>query len=176
MKKGSIQEEEKMDHGSYLDPGSIKAQCEGSIRVLQNDNDALQTAESSLDAFINDSEIKSSAFDTLKQQLSDYKTIIQAMKTANHSDMEDYQILKNGVGDEILNGSTILTQKENAEALRRENKAKVLFYRSAAALTVPSSAVLMEYNRKMVDYYEHLAEIHQSCTKNGKRRRKNMMK
>lgn len=94
----------------------MKEQCDSAIRELEKDNEAIQVAESSLNTFLNDSEIKSEAFDTLRIQMSDYITVLQAMRTANHSDISDFATLKSSVGDEVLIGSNILEQK--AAALR----------------------------------------------------------
>lgn len=105
-----------MNENSYLNPTKMKEQCDSAIRELEKDNEAIQVAESSLNTFLNDSEIKSEAFDTLRIQMSDYITVLQAMRTANHSDISDFAILKSSVGDEVLIGSNILEQK--AAALR----------------------------------------------------------
>lgn len=105
-----------MNENSYLNPTKMKEQCDSAIRELEKDNEAIQVAESSLNTFLNDSEIKSEAFDTLRIQMSDYITVLQAMRTANHSDISDFATLKSSVGDEVLIGSNILEQK--AAALR----------------------------------------------------------
>ena len=96
----------------------MKEQCDSAIRKLENDNEAIRVAENSLNTFLNDSEIKSEAFDALKFQMSDYITVLQAMRTANNSDIADFTILKSSVGDEVLIGGNILKQK--AAALRQK--------------------------------------------------------
>ena len=103
-----------MNENSYLNPTKMKEQCDSAIRELEKDNEAIQVAESSLNTFLNDSEIKSEAFDTLRIQMSDYITVLQAMRTANHSDISDFATLKSSVGDEVLIGSNILEQKAAA--------------------------------------------------------------
>ena len=144
-----------MDSSSYLNPESIKAQCDAAIQTLQKDNDALHTVENSLDIFIDDSEIKSSAFDALKQQLNDYKTIIQAMETANELDIADYETLKGAVGDEILDGAVIAEQKQNAEITRKKNESSACFYRRQA-FSISFSPLQFNYYQRMAAYYDCL--------------------
>ena len=107
-----------MNENSYLNPTKIKEECDSAIQKLENDNEAIRVAENSLNTFLNDSEIKSEAFDALKFQMSDYITVLQAMRTANNSDIADFTILKSSVGDEVLIGGNILKQK--AAALRQK--------------------------------------------------------
>ena len=107
-----------MNENSYLNPTKIKEECDSAIQKLENDNEAIRVAENSLNTLLNDSEIKSEAFDALKFQMSDYITVLQAMRTANNSDIADFTILKSSVGDEVLIGGNILKQK--AAALRQK--------------------------------------------------------
>lgn len=108
-----------MTEYDYLNPADIKAQCDAAIVRLERDNEALCTVENSLDTFIDDDEIKSVAYDALKQQISDYKTLLQAMREANNSDASDFAVLKASIGDEILDGACILTQKQTALQARK---------------------------------------------------------
>lgn len=113
-----------MNENSYLNPTKMKEQCDSAIQKLENDNEAIRVAENSLNTFLNDSEIKSEAFDALKFQMSDYITVLQAMRTANNSDIADFATLKSAVGDEVLIGSNILEQK--AAALRQKQQMRIL--------------------------------------------------
>lgn len=141
-----------MNENSYLNPTKMKEQCDSAIQKLENDNEAIRVAENSLNTFLNDSEIKSEAFDALKFQMSDYITVLQAMRTANNSDIADFATLKSAVGDEVLIGSNILEQKAADEdtAQYYEREAKKAFW----------SWESWYYNWK-ADKYWNMAEIDQ---------------
>ncbi|MBQ6996526.1 MAG: hypothetical protein IJN64_18890 [Lachnospiraceae bacterium] len=79
-----------MTENSYLNPTDIKNQCSKATINLNKDNESIAVAEASMDLFINDSEIKGDAFDALKQQINDYKVVIQALRSANDSDIADF--------------------------------------------------------------------------------------
>lgn len=111
-----------MDRNSYLNPDTIIEQCDNAIRNLQADTEALMIMETGLDNFITNDEIKSKAFDALKQQIADYKTVIAAMIRANDSDILDFTRLKTLVGDKVLEGDRILDQKEKALSSYYKNK------------------------------------------------------
>lgn len=126
-----------MDNNSYLNPTTMKEQCDNAIRKLEKDNEAIRVSESKLNEFLNDTEIESEAFRALRQQMSDYITVLQAMRTANHADIADFNTLKSAVGDEVLWGENILRQKEAAlrqkeadedTAERYEKEAKNAFW------------------------------------------------
>ena len=153
-----------MDSSSYLNPENIKAQCESAVHTLQNDNDALYKVGNSLDVFINDGEIKSSAFDTLKQQISDYQTIIQAMKTANDTDIADYETLECAIGNELLDGALIIEQKKNAEAMWKNNEQKAEEYRQK----VYSDFLIIMIVPKLGEYYMAMATYYSAVAYSGK--------
>jgi len=148
-----------MDSSSYLDPSTIKSQCDAAIALLQQDNDSLGIAENSITAFSNNSEIKSQSFEGLKQQLADYKTISGAIKLANESDIYDYESLKGKVGDEILDGAVILEQKNNADSARIRNEDLAATYNSYASHN--TDVVLGMHYKLMAGFYTTLA----SCNK-----------
>ena len=105
-----------MTEQSYLDPGAMKRQCLVAMNNLRADNDALKTADLSLTMFANDTELKGSSFDTLKSQISDYKTVLQEIRSSNDSDIADFRTLIQTVGDEVLDGNYILSQQSKAMA------------------------------------------------------------
>lgn len=105
-----------MTEHSYLDPGAMKQQCLVAMNNLRADNDALKTAELSLTMFANDTELKGSSFDTLKSQISDYKSVLQEIRASNDSDIADFRTLIQAVGNEVLDGSYILAQQSKAMA------------------------------------------------------------
>ena len=148
-----------MNENSYLNPTQMKEQCDSAIRKLENDNEAIRVAENSLNTFLNDSEIKSEAFDVLKFQMSDYITVLQAMRTANNSDIADFTTLKSSVGDELLIGGIILEQK--AAALRQkaaDEETAQEYEREAKKASWPWES--WYYNWK-ADKYWNMAEIDQ---------------
>lgn len=148
-----------MNENSYLNPTQMKEQCDSAIRKLENDNEAIRVAENSLNTFLNDSEIKSEAFDALKLQMSDYITVLQAMRTANNSDIADFTTLKSSVGDELLIGGIILEQK--AAALRQkaaDEETAQEYEREAKKASWPWES--WYYNWK-ADKYWNMAEIDQ---------------
>lgn len=96
-----------MNSLSRLVPANIKAQCSAGIKQLTDDNVALDIANQSIDIFINDDSIKSVSFNSMKQQFSDYKAVICLLKSANDSDIMDYQWLYNLVGTDVLSGNVV---------------------------------------------------------------------
>ncbi len=104
-------------------------------------------------------ELKSKSFGTLKQQISDYKTILQTMRIANELDIEDFVLLKDAVGDTVLDGKNILSQKGVIEQEIIFNEDIVIKYKRAADST-EFSWMEWYYNFK-VRQYRNLIEIDQ---------------
>lgn len=148
-----------MNENSYLNPTKMKEQCDSAIQKLENDNEAIRVAENSLNTFLNDSEIKSEAFDALKFQMSDYITVLQAMRTANNSDIADFATLKSAVGDEVLIGSNILEQKAAALRQKAADEDTAQYYEREAKKAFWSWESWY-YNWK-ADKYWNMAEIDQ---------------
>lgn len=120
-----------MREDSYLNPAAIKSQCSLATSHLEKDNESIRAAENSLEAFIQEEEIKGDAFDALKQQLQDYTGIFQAARSANDSDIADFKTLSGAVGEEVLIGGNILSQQRTALrfeeeylSMARENEAR----------------------------------------------------
>ena len=110
-----------MTENSYLNGKTLVEQNLGIIDNLERDNGILRAAGNTLTMFSEDNEIKSEAFDNLKQQLNDYVEVIQALRSANDSDIADFRTLNNLVGDRVLDGAVI------QEAKRESNKKKDLY-------------------------------------------------
>ncbi|MEG0721929.1 MAG: DUF6531 domain-containing protein, partial [Lachnospiraceae bacterium] len=149
-----------MDISSYLNPGTIKAQCNSAKEILQKNNQDLQVAVAGIGEFTGDDSIQSAAFQSMKQQLADYTTIIQALHAANMWDISDYQALASSVGDEVLDGSVILPKKEAAQRAKSSHLSSASVYRMAArtaSFCTPVSSVITYYY-DMADCYERLAE------------------
>lgn len=103
-----------MKESDYLNPNDIKSQCDQAIHKLENDNETLDIVSKSVTAFSTDNEIKSVSFENLKQQLADYITVIDAIKSANAYDIAEFSTLKDLVGDEVLDGANIQSQMKKA--------------------------------------------------------------
>ena len=103
-----------MKESDYLNPNDIKSQCDQAINKLENDNETLNIVSKSVTAFSTDNEIKSVSFENLKQQLADYITVIDAIKSANAYDIAEFSTLKDLVGDEVLDGANIRSQMKKA--------------------------------------------------------------
>lgn len=121
-----------MTENSYLNPTDIKNQCSKATINLNKDNESIAVAEASMDLFINDSEIKGDAFDALKQQINDYKVVIEALRSANDSDIADFNTLSNSVGDEVLDGRNILSQKNAARVAKESHVSSAQHYEREA--------------------------------------------
>lgn len=148
-----------MTENDYLNPIDIKEQCDAAITRIERDNTVLSTVENSLGVFINDDEIKSVAYDTLKQQLSDYNTLLQAMRDANSSDVSDFAILKSSVGDEVLDGKNIFTQKQIALQAKEFDESIAQEYEKESWST-PYPWMSCYYSWKANQYWQ-MAEIDQ---------------
>lgn len=148
-----------MKENDYLNPDSIRSQCDAAITKLLKDNVATYTVEKSLNAFVGNGQIASTAFQALKQQISDYKTVLQAMRTANQSDMEDFLTLKLRVGNQELNGAVILEQKKNALKAKKSDEKNAENYRKKARAEKTLS--LQMYYTSKVASYQAMAEADQ---------------
>ena len=148
-----------MNESSYLNPANMKAQCDAAIAKLKNDSEATYALEEKLSAFQEDSQIKSEAFDALKLQMEDYKTVLQTMRTANDCDIHDFQFLKIAVGFQELNGGVILAKKQMQMSAKQFNEQKAAIYREKARKAT-SATTRFNYNTKVV-HYEGMAELEQ---------------
>ena len=137
----------------------MKAQCDAAITKLKNDSEATYALEEKLSAFQEDAQIKSEAFDALKLQMEDYKTVLQTMRTANDCDIHDFQFLKIAVGFQELNGGVILAKKQMQMSAKQFNEQKAAIYREKARRAT-SATTRFNYNTKVV-HYEGMAELEQ---------------
>ncbi|MDD3361691.1 MAG: DUF6531 domain-containing protein [Hespellia sp.] len=156
-----------MDTSSYINPGTIKSQCESAINILQKNNQDLQVAVAGIANFTGDASIQSTAFQAMKQQLADYTMIVRALEAANLWDISDFQTLSGAVGGEILDGSIIIRKKTAAQRDKQNHQNSATNYRLAArtlSLVSPVSTVI-SYYYKMAEYYDQLAENDQKIIK-----------
>ena len=107
-----------MDRSSKLIPSSMASQCDVAINQLNENNKALLDALLSIDTFMNDKSILSKAFDAMRNQMSNFFTAINLLRSANLADIEDFQKLKGMLGDEELDGAKLLDMLEEAERQR----------------------------------------------------------
>lgn len=75
----------------YLDPAEIKAQCREAIDNLNEVSSKTINVEHKLDEFINSNELESKAFDALKQQIADYKTVLQSIRSLIKYNIGEYK-------------------------------------------------------------------------------------
>lgn len=109
-----------MNENSYLDPSAMRNCCEGAVKDLEKDNQSIRTAEKAVQGFINNKEMEGRSFDSLRIQMNDYGMVLQAMRTANNSDIADFRTLSSSVGDEVLDGAKILECQKKALEQKRE--------------------------------------------------------
>lgn len=149
-----------MTENSYLNAMDIKDQCSRAVFLLEKDNESFLMAEKSLDSFYQDKEIKGSAFDALKQQLHDYKIVLQALRSANDSDIADFHVLSVSVGEDVLDGRNILAQQEANLRAKSERESAAAYYEGKARNTI---WIWMEWYYKMkADQYWDLADGYRS--------------
>ena len=148
-----------MSASFYLDPAEIKAQCREAIDNLNEVSSKTINVEHKLDEFINNSELESKAFDALKQQIADYKTVLQSIRSLIKYNIGEYKTLMSSVGDKVLDGDKILKGQEYARGRIRayEDRAKRC---RENAVTYAAIAVYAENQSTRASLYDHLADNH----------------
>ena len=148
-----------MSASFYLDPAEIKAQCREAIDNLHEVSSKTINVEHKLDEFINNSELESKAFDALKQQIADYKTVLQSIRSLIKYNIDEYKTLMSSVGDKVLDGDKILKGQEYARGRIRayEDRAKRC---RENAVTYAAIAVYAENQSTRASLYDHLADNH----------------
>lgn len=120
-----------MRETDVLNPDKMREQCQAAISGLEKENDTLNAVAEGLSQFI-ESDINSESFNGLKQQVSDYFTLITMLQMANSYDIADYSFLKSSVGDELLSGEIIVPAKESNYASMLEAQELSEEYREKA--------------------------------------------
>lgn len=120
-----------MRETDVLNPDKMREQCQAAISGLEKENDTLNAVAEGLSQFI-ESDINSESFNGLKQQVSDYFTLITMLQMANSYDIADYSILKSSVGDDLLSGEIIVPAKESNYASMLEAQELSEEYREKA--------------------------------------------
>ena len=153
-----------MSASFYLDPAEIKAQCREAIDNLNEVSSNTINVEHKLDEFINNSELESKAFDALKQQIADYKTVLQSIRSLINYNIGEYKTLMSSVGDKVLDGDKILKGQEYARNSIRayEDRAKRC---RENAVTCAIITPFAESQNQIAGYYDHLANNHRMMLK-----------
>lgn len=121
-----------MNENSYFNPEDMRSQCDAAINNLEEDNRANGIIEEKIMEFITEHTLAGKAFEAAKQQMLDYVAVLHAMKLANEADIADFRYLKlMSIGSEI-DGSFILSEKEDALSERKINGEKAEKYRKKA--------------------------------------------
>ena len=148
-----------MSASFYLDPAEIKAQCREAIDNLSEVSSKTMVIEQKLDAFINNNELEGKAFDALKQQIADYKTVLQSIRSLIKYNISEYKTLMSSVGDKVLDGDKILKGQEYARNRIHSYEDRAKHCRENA-VTYAVIAPFAESQNQIAGYYDHLANNH----------------
>lgn len=138
-----------MGENFYLNPGDVRNYCYQAISKLEKMNSMLESSKQS----INDSEffeLTGNAADSIEAHMRLYLYIVQKYIDANNADINDFQILRDSVGYDVLDSGAIdwaqsIIDKENnwiSDAISSNNRvlgklskkgddAKRAFYKAA---------------------------------------------
>ena len=153
-----------MSASFYLDPAEIKAQCREAIDNLNEVSSKTINVEHKLGEFINNNELEGKAFDALKQQIADYKTVLQNIRSLIKYNISEYKTLMSSVGDKVLDGDKILKGQEYARNSIRayEDRAKRC---RENAVTYAVITPFAESQNQIAGYYDYLANNHRRMLK-----------
>ena len=153
-----------MSASFYLDPAEIKAQCREAIDNLNEVSSKTINVEHKLGEFINNNELEGKAFDALKQQIADYKTVLQSIRSLIKYNISEYKTLMSSVGDKVLDGDKILKGQEYARNSIRayEDRAKRC---RENAVTYAVITPFAESQNQIAGYYDYLANNHRRMLK-----------
>lgn len=91
----------------FLYPDRIKEDCIRKTEIIREECEIIEELYESVLAFINDDEIISNRFESLRIQLKGYLTVIKLLEQSMLVQMQDLAVLKDAVGYETLLGSVI---------------------------------------------------------------------
>lgn len=149
-----------MNLSSKLNPDLLKQQCLEIINHLETDNNNLLIVKNSIELFINDSSIQSQSFNSLKCQLIDYLTIIDAIIKVNNSDISDCKYLINIIGNESLDGNIIEAQNI-AKDLQSKAKQNLSYANIRLKSFLSINPLIAQQFRNYIQQYETEIEQHQ---------------
>lgn len=98
--------------GLKLYPGSIKGQADSIIQNLEFDNKDLLSALQTISQFVQNTELKGAAWDSMKYQLGNHEAVIQGLICANESVIQEHENLKSTVGDENLDEEELIAKRD----------------------------------------------------------------
>lgn len=98
--------------GLKLYPGSIKGQADSIIQNLESDNKDLLSALQTISQFVQNTELKGAAWDSMKYQLGNHEAVIQGLICANESVIQEHENLKSTVGDENLDEDELIAKRD----------------------------------------------------------------
>ena len=153
-----------MSASFYLDPAEIKAQCREAIDNLNEVSSKTINVEHKLGEFINSNELESKAFDALKQQIADYKTVLQSIRSLINYNIGEYKTLMSSVGDKVLDGDKIIKGQEYARNSIKayEDRAKRCRENAVTCAVITPFA---ESQNQIAGHYDHLANNHRMMLK-----------
>lgn len=99
--------------GLKLYPGSIKEQADSIIQNLESDNKDLLSALQTISQFVQNTELKGAAWESMKYQLGNHEAVIQGFICANDSVIQEHENLKSSVGDENLDEEELIAKRDS---------------------------------------------------------------
>lgn len=99
--------------GLKLYPGSIKEQADSIIQNLEADNKNLLSALQTISQFVQNTELKGAAWESMKCQLGNHEAVIQGFICANDSVIQEHENLKSAVGDENLDEEELIAKRDS---------------------------------------------------------------
>lgn len=157
-----------MNESSYLNPESIRAQCDAAIKNLEEDNRANGLIMQKIMEFIAEPTLVGKSFEALRQQMLDYLTVLQTMKLANEADIRDFRFLKLVVVGQELNGSDILEQQEAALSSKQSAEENIEKYKKK--LRKEKSITLQTQYDIKIAHYTTMAELSQKLYNEWKKK------
>lgn len=99
--------------GLKLYPGSIKEQADSIIQNLESDNKDLLSALQTISQFVQNTELKGAAWESMKYQLGNHEAVIQGFICGNDSVIQEHENLKSSVGDENLDEDELIAKRDS---------------------------------------------------------------
>lgn len=157
-----------MNESSYLNPESIRAQCDAAIKNLEEDNRANGLIMQKIMEFIAEPTLVGKSFEALRQQMMDYLTVLQTMKLANEADISDFRFLKLMVVGQELNGGVILEQQKAALSSKQSAEENIEKYKKKLRKE-KSITLQIQYDIKIA-HYTTMAELSQKLYNEWKKK------
>ena len=150
-----------MSFDFYLDPDEIREQADEQIAKLKADNELLEREMTYLNTFGFDILLTGRAFNALRQKAGDVRLTKSAKQVANESLIADYNLLKEYVGDELLDGAAIEMGLAGAQAARsnmRTTRRRLRIIRNLGGFSNPSIWFNQNINNTISSLSDRIAE------------------